>query len=129
RLVSEVLRVLRVALGEEPQVLVDALGRLHEPFAVRVLADVGEDGADRIRSTAWLGHGDRLFLSPRCGSIVTGMALAGGAPTAHVDTFARDRLPPRALWPEMGCPNLPELESYPDRLNAAAALLDAAVAT
>jgi 2-aminobenzoate-CoA ligase len=56
------------------------------------------------------------------------MALAGGAPTAHVDTFARDRLPPRALWPEMGCPNLPELESYPDRLNAAAALLDAAVA-
>src|SRR5262249_53910540 len=32
------------------------------------------------------------------------------------------------LWPEMCCPSLPELESYPDRLNAAAALLDAAVA-
>jgi 2-aminobenzoate-CoA ligase len=55
------------------------------------------------------------------------MGLKGGAPTAHVDTFARDRLPPRELWPEICCPNLPELESYPDRLNAAAALLDAAV--
>ncbi|HEY7514517.1 MAG TPA: AMP-binding protein, partial [Vicinamibacteria bacterium] len=58
----------------------------------------------------------------------TGMPLAGGGSTAHVDTFARDRLPPRELWPEMGCPNLPELESYPHRLNAAGALLDAAVA-
>src|SRR5215510_13507668 len=56
------------------------------------------------------------------------MTLSGGGPTAHVDTFARDRLPPRELWPEMCCPILPELESYPDRLNAAAALLDAAVA-
>jgi 2-aminobenzoate-CoA ligase len=56
------------------------------------------------------------------------MPLSGGGPTAHLDTFARDRLPPRELWPEMCCPNLPELESYPDRLNAAAALVDAAVA-
>jgi 2-aminobenzoate-CoA ligase len=56
------------------------------------------------------------------------MPLAGGAPTAHEDTFARDRLPPPELWPDICSPNLPELESYPDRLNAASALLDVAVA-
>jgi 2-aminobenzoate-CoA ligase len=44
--------------------------------------------------------------------------------TAHVDTFARDRLPPPDQWPELVF-DLPELR-YPDRLNAAAELLDAA---
>jgi 2-aminobenzoate-CoA ligase len=39
--------------------------------------------------------------------------------TAHVDTFARDRLPARELWPDM----LPAGLSYPERLNAADALL------
>ncbi|MFF6783911.1 AMP-binding protein [Streptomyces sp. NPDC012510] len=42
--------------------------------------------------------------------------------TAHVDTFARDRLPPPDQWPELSF-DLPELR-YPDRLNAAAELLD-----
>ncbi|MBZ3904340.1 AMP-binding protein [Streptomyces griseiscabiei] len=42
--------------------------------------------------------------------------------TAHVDTFARDCLPPPEQWPELSF-DLPELR-YPDRLNAAAALLD-----
>ena len=41
--------------------------------------------------------------------------------TAHVDTFARDHLPPRSAWPDLRS-TLPEL-SYPDRLNAAAVLL------
>jgi 2-aminobenzoate-CoA ligase len=42
--------------------------------------------------------------------------------TANIDTFARDHLPPRSAWPEMGA----ALElGYPERLNAAAALLDA----
>jgi 2-aminobenzoate-CoA ligase len=41
--------------------------------------------------------------------------------TAHVDTFARDHLPPRSAWPDLLF-TLPEL-SYPDRLNAAAVLL------
>ncbi|HZH26911.1 MAG TPA: AMP-binding protein [Azospirillaceae bacterium] len=45
--------------------------------------------------------------------------------TAHVDTFARDRLPPRELWPELVF-DLPELR-YPERLNCAAELLDKAV--
>ncbi len=45
---------------------------------------------------------------------------------AHWDTFVRERLPARELWPE-----LPGLEAlgYPARLNAAEALLDSWVAT
>jgi 2-aminobenzoate-CoA ligase len=45
--------------------------------------------------------------------------------TAHVDTFARDNLPPREAWPEF-IYELPELE-YPARLNCATALLDRAI--
>src|SRR5215207_4921457 len=41
--------------------------------------------------------------------------------TAHVDTFARDHLPPRSAWPDLVF-TLPEL-SYPDQLNAATVLL------
>ena len=43
--------------------------------------------------------------------------------TAHIDTFARDALPPRELWPEMRYDRIPELR-YPDRLNCAVELLD-----
>jgi 2-aminobenzoate-CoA ligase len=42
--------------------------------------------------------------------------------TAHTDTFARDNLPPRSLWPEFRF-DLPELK-YPARMNCAAELLD-----
>jgi 2-aminobenzoate-CoA ligase len=42
--------------------------------------------------------------------------------TAHADTFARDNLPPRALWPELLF-ELPELQ-YPARMNCATELLD-----
>ena len=45
--------------------------------------------------------------------------------TAHVDTFARDRLPPRELWPEFRF-DLPELD-YPSRTNCAQVLLDDAL--
>ncbi|AGS72374.1 AMP-binding protein [Streptomyces collinus] len=41
--------------------------------------------------------------------------------SAHVDTFARDHLPPPDEWPEL-CFDLPELR-YPERLNCAAELL------
>lgn len=43
------------------------------------------------------------------------------SPSAHVDTFCRDSLPPAALWPDLEF-TLPGL-SYPDRLNAAGELL------
>jgi len=46
--------------------------------------------------------------------------------TAHVDTFARDNLPPAEELPEVFF-DLPELQ-YPARLNCAAELLDAMVA-
>lgn len=47
-------------------------------------------------------------------------------PSAHVDSFARDHLPPREQWPDFIF-SLPHL-NYPDRLNAAVELLDRAVA-
>jgi 2-aminobenzoate-CoA ligase len=45
------------------------------------------------------------------------------APSAHQDTFSRDHLPPRELWPELDLGGLPEL-AYPPRLNCAVELLD-----
>jgi 2-aminobenzoate-CoA ligase len=55
-----------------------------------------------------------------------GARLPSG-PTAHVDTFCRDALPPPELMPDMRYDSLPEL-AYPDRLNAAAELLDQRIA-
>ncbi|MGO4248204.1 AMP-binding protein [Paenarthrobacter sp. RAF54_2] len=48
-------------------------------------------------------------------------------PSAHVDTFTRDHLPPANTWPALEF-TLPELH-YPERLNAAAVLIDSAVET
>jgi len=45
-------------------------------------------------------------------------------PSAHVDTFARDHLPPQDHWPTMLWDSLPELKAYPKRLNCARELLD-----
>ena len=47
------------------------------------------------------------------------------SPSAHVDTFSRDRLPPEDQWPELRF-DRPELE-YPDRLNCAHRLIDDAI--
>ena len=47
-------------------------------------------------------------------------------PSAHLDQFARDHLPPADQWPELVF-DLPELQ-YPARLNCVAELLDKAVA-
>lgn len=46
--------------------------------------------------------------------------------SAHVDTFTRDNLPPAEQWPSLRLER-PELR-YPERLNAAVALLDDSVA-
>ena len=46
--------------------------------------------------------------------------------TGHLDTFARDNLPPRKAWPELIF-DLPELQ-YPARMNCAVELLDQALA-
>ena len=47
-----------------------------------------------------------------------------GGPTAHVDTFAADNLPPKDQWPEFDFDSLPVLQAYPDRMNAGVELLD-----
>ena len=46
--------------------------------------------------------------------------LEQAEPSGHVDTFARDNLPPRELWPRMDQSAL----GYPPRLNCATELLD-----
>jgi 2-aminobenzoate-CoA ligase len=48
--------------------------------------------------------------------------MTGPAASAHLDSFARDNLPPREQWPEFSF-DLPELK-YPARMNCATVLLD-----
>lgn len=55
------------------------------------------------------------------------MRLPGGVPTAHIDGFARELLPPVELWPQFDY-SASHLCHYPDRLNAGSALIDTAVA-
>jgi 2-aminobenzoate-CoA ligase len=50
------------------------------------------------------------------------VTVDGSTRSAHVDTFTRDALPPRDLWPELRF-DLPELQ-YPSLLNCAVELLD-----
>ena len=50
--------------------------------------------------------------------------ISSPEPSAHVDTFCRDALPPLPLWPEMRYDTVPDLLAYPPRLNAAVELLD-----
>ncbi len=52
-------------------------------------------------------------------------SAAESSSSAHVDTFARDHLPPPGLWPDFVF-ELPELQ-YPPRLNCVAELVDAHV--
>ncbi|MGH3347855.1 MAG: AMP-binding protein [Nocardioides sp.] len=48
------------------------------------------------------------------------------SPSAHIDTFSRNHLPPPEQWPELLF-SLPEVR-YPPRLNCATALLDETIA-
>jgi 2-aminobenzoate-CoA ligase len=48
-------------------------------------------------------------------------------PSGHIDTFARDNLPPQSSWPEFLF-TLPELQ-YPDRLNCVTEFVDKWVAS
>ncbi|MFJ2472389.1 AMP-binding protein [Streptomyces sp. NPDC087659] len=58
-----------------------------------------------------------MVLTPSAGPELT--------PSAHHDTFTRDRLPPPEQWPRLLFA-LPELR-YPERLNCGAELLDATI--
>ncbi|HEY6744241.1 MAG TPA: AMP-binding protein [Mycobacteriales bacterium] len=57
---------------------------------------------------------------------VAQVARAGLGPSAHVDTFCRDALPPPEQWPDLLF-RLPELH-YPPRLNCAEVLLHGTIA-
>src|SRR3546814_11483332 len=46
--------------------------------------------------------------------------------SAHIETFARDHLPPPQEWPELLLDGNPDV-AYPARLNCACALVDALV--
>ena len=63
---------------------------------------------------------------------MTKTTAAALGPSAYEDGFAREHLPPPALWPELRF-DLPELQAlqhlhFPDQLNCAGALLDDALA-
>ncbi len=58
---------------------------------------------------------------------MTAASVKSAQPSGHVDSFCRDALPPRELWPEMRYDRIPEL-AYGARLNCAAELLDSVVA-
>jgi 2-aminobenzoate-CoA ligase len=53
---------------------------------------------------------------------MTSSLASAFSPSAHVDSFARENLPPRELWPDLVF-DLPGLQ-YPARLNCVAELLD-----
>ena len=51
----------------------------------------------------------------------------GGVPTAHIDTFACDNMPPVESLPICDYSNTPELSNYPNYLNVATEILDNAI--
>jgi 2-aminobenzoate-CoA ligase len=67
--------------------------------------------ADIDRNPAWPIHSENTMLDP----------------SAYADNFARDHLPPFELWPLLRHADAQEIV-YPKRFNAAAELLDAAIA-
>ena len=55
--------------------------------------------------------------------------LPGGVPTAYLDTFASDRLPPADTLPFFNFSGTPELAAHSDYMNVATELLDCPVYT
>ena len=56
-------------------------------------------------------------------SLLEPQGIPGSQPSAHVDTFVRDNLPPVTDWPSLDFSGVPELR-YPPRINCADELLD-----
>src|SRR5229473_6939260 len=66
---------------------------------------------------------EKTLSNPKAPSTPNVTPRVSQTPTAHVDTFAREHLPPKELWPVMKTVGIPNLD-YPARLNAAVELLD-----
>src|SRR5262249_58313723 len=93
--------------------------------------DRGAEGRDRPRAVEEPAgqagaRGGMRFAGNAGGGLQSQDGFRRGAiamtASAHLDTFARDNLPPRAQWPDFRF-DLPELR-YPERLNCAVELLD-----
>ena len=102
-------------------------------FAEDYPANIQEAGTPTVRTASGFTPSPsgirRADPSPPPGSRGTGTeGMSPSQPraeeTAHVDTFVRDRLPPKALWPTMDYSVLPALAAYPGRLNVARELLE-----
>jgi len=66
---------------------------------------------------------EKTLSNPKAPSPPNVTPRVSQTPTAHVDTFAREHLPPKELWPVMKTVGIPDLD-YPASLNAAVELLD-----
>jgi len=66
---------------------------------------------------------DRPLSNPETCSAHSRDAESGDVASAHVDTFAREHLPPKALWPVIKTIGIEDF-AYPPRFNAAVELLD-----
>jgi 2-aminobenzoate-CoA ligase len=74
----------------------------------------------------WLSHGRPSPPAPAKAEAAATVAPPNLGPTGHVDTFARDNLPPFDQWPEIDLTH-PEF-TYPDHLNVGVELTDKMVA-
>ncbi len=90
---------------------------------------VNHHGATQSGSRGRFGRNQNVRSSREC-IVQPGKPSAPGdvdrnphTESAHIDTFARDHLPPAEQWPVMKTHGISELE-YPPRLNAAVELLD-----
>src|SRR4051812_10072027 len=124
---ARVVRVLEPALVElrrAPTACEPANSPAHHQHD-RDCDDPTHGGLPPPRSTEYAAEPPRgADIASSCPSSQTGHTLSAMEllPSAHVDTFCRDHLPPAEQWPELTF-DLPELQ-YPDRLNCATALLD-----
>ncbi|HXA84103.1 MAG TPA: AMP-binding protein, partial [Candidatus Dormibacteraeota bacterium] len=66
---------------------------------------------------------ERTFSNTKARSAPNAAPPVSQTPNATVDTFAREHLPPKELWPVMKAIGIPDLD-YPASLNAAVELLD-----
>jgi 2-aminobenzoate-CoA ligase len=70
---------------------------------------------------------EKTFSNTETGSAHNNHPHSPHAPSAHVDAFAAEHLPPEEFWPVMQAIGIDDLD-YPARLNAAVELLDRNVA-
>jgi 2-aminobenzoate-CoA ligase len=66
---------------------------------------------------------ERTFSNTKARSAPNAIPPVSQTPNARGDTFAREHLPPKELWPLMKAIGIPDLD-YPASLNAAVELLD-----